>query len=172
MWSAIRAFVSRLFGNTPTEPTPGPPDPVQQSQVPQARWQLIRLETASNGVRGELHLNGERIADTLEGLENLASGKYPLSLKQAGGLHATYSFRFGAMHKGLITIAGKDQNAYLQMGHNPAYAYGSILVGTGYDQQEGGFVLLGTEPAYRMVYEELVSGLASGQATMLAVSSR
>lgn len=182
MWSAIRAFFARLFGSpTPSQPETSqePARPTQPSATPGATHALILQRTASSaqGITGEMTWQGEQVGITLEGPNDgssrehpLAAGTYELALSTLGGLHATYAFRFGEAHHGVLKIQTlAPKTAYIQIGHDAALAYGSIFVGSELVRMEHKLQLAGSEETYSSLYAQLIPTLVSGQNVELVI---
>ena len=140
---------------------------------------ILQRDTLSDqGVYGSLQLNDQSLGMTLEGPENsleiLPQGDYELALKSEGGIHATYTYRFGDQHKGMLTIVAPtlEGTRHIKIGNEALYTYGSILVGTGKEPDQGngkGHLITFSENAYTPIYQLLSEILLSGEKITLRV---
>ncbi|MEM7374263.1 MAG: DUF5675 family protein [Bacteroidota bacterium] len=148
---------------------------------------LLEIKRTSSGTidtLGELYLNGEFVCYTLENpiapdgqvpTESLAipAGTYPISLSNQGGKHATYQYKFGDLHKGLLAIEdvpGFDL-LHIHIGNEVRYTYGSIIVGTSFERAEPDSrrKVLYSEKAYLELYQQIVDLLESGATVKLKI---
>ncbi|MEL6134128.1 MAG: DUF5675 family protein [Bacteroidota bacterium] len=196
MWSFLRNFFQQIFGApkeeknpspapSPSSPTPNPepaPTPAVTTPIPEGAKVISLQRTAhsSQGIVGNLSIEGTSVAQTLENAVNpqtttneqpLPAGYYPLALRKEGGIHSTYIINLGEAHHGMIQIVSPDQPGfrYLQMGNEAQYAYGSILLGKEVQTQEEKLLLTFTESVYRDTYNQLYPLLANEQPVYLHV---
>jgi hypothetical protein len=144
---------------------------------------LVRYSSGTHDTLGRLYIQGEQVAYTLEdehrdtllpGETRIPAGTYPLSLRTAGGRHATYLYRFGDMHKGMLWIRDVPgfPFALICIGNNESDTEGSVLVGTETvreaetsDRREIWY----SEQAYRSLYPRIADHLAAGKPAILRV---
>ena len=145
---------------------------------------LLRGASTPSGTPGTLSMDGKKLSDTLEGngkagkLEEMLipEGTYTLGLLQEGGKHATYLYRFGETHHGLVSIkeAGLAYEPTLHIGYKTGHLYGSILVGNASEEQAEGASALRireSEQTYLEIYPQLATAIAEGKQLALTIRS-
>ncbi|MFK7972606.1 MAG: hypothetical protein AB8F95_19705 [Bacteroidia bacterium] len=183
----IGDFFKRLFGGktnkptappvviTPTKPRPTPPPPptpdleaIKRTKG-KALLEIERIRTVGDVIHGRVSLEGQSIAQCLEFVSDSAPvGEHRLQLRESGGLHATYSFRYPDMHDGLLQIG--DKFAYLRTGTEASDARGGIVLAESIQEQGGTTKALGSDQAYRKVYPRLKAMLKDGEAVSILIS--
>ncbi|MEM7373130.1 MAG: DUF5675 family protein [Bacteroidota bacterium] len=193
MLNFLRNFFKKLFGGgsaTDLGPQAGTMRPPQTEEVEDKEADtspaessaglLVEINRISPGTKdtlGELSLNGEFICYTLEnpvsnsGVANesraIPAGTYPLNLKKEGGKHATYQYRFGDVHKGLLLIDDVPgfEFPHIHIGNEISHTYGSIVLGTSKEGEsaESFRKVLYSEKAYLDLYNKLVPHLEGGE---------
>lgn len=91
--------------------------------------QLARKSSSADAATGKLSFGGVS-ATTEESAKRLAAGSYTLELREEGGLHSAYWFRFPDHHKGMIVIKDPtfDGFRYLRLGESAADTQGGIVI--------------------------------------------
>lgn len=156
----------------PSKPpvSPPPPDPVEvdpilrtkQSGAGTVILQIERVRIEGDNIQGKVLLEGSPVGLSLEyAPEALDAGTYALSLRQAGGLHATYGFRYPDMHEGLIRIGKKF--AYLRTGATASDSKGGIILAESVKEQGSQLEAWHSDQAYRKVYPRLKAMLMDGE---------
>lgn len=144
---------------------------------------LVRYSSGAHDTLGKLYVQGEEVAYTLEDEHRdaptsvktrIPAGTYSLGLRTAGGRHATYLYRFGDMHKGMLWIQDVPGLPYalICIGNNEADTEGSVLVGTqAIRETETGErrEIWYSEQAYRSLYPRIADHLATGKPAILRV---
>lgn len=200
MLDFFRNLFRNLFGGGAPQAAPAPapassqeahpqsiPDPQPEAQptVAPGTLQLLLKREASTAADtvGRLYLEGDPVAYTLEGgvppeeseQAIIPIGTYDVQLRREGGRHATYAFRFGDQHHGLLALA--DASApypvVLCFGHEARYLYGSIIIGeTPRDADGEGYRSLSrSESTYLALYTRLSDHLLTGKAVKLTIQS-
>lgn len=203
MLNFLRNFFKKLFGGgadtdrgpqTGTYPAPAPAPETkavedQESETASAPAvdgflvEIDRISPGSQDTLGKLSINEEFICFTLENPVGSAganestaipAGTYSLSLKTTGGKHATYLYRFGDQHKGLIEIDEVEgfEFPHIHIGNEVSHTYGSIVVGTTAENEAQTDIsrkVLYSEKAYLEVYEQISSKLLNGQVVQLKI---
>lgn len=200
MLNFLRNFFKKLFGGgsaTDIGPTVGtirqPETKVSEDQEADTSSahassgivvEVKRTSPGSKDTLGELYMNGELLCYTLENpvsasgftddTHAIPAGTYPIVLKSEGGKHATYQYRFGDAHKGLLFI--DDVSGYdfphIHIGNEVSHTYGSIVVGTskeGEEQTDSYRKVLYSEKAYLDIYDKIVSHLVEGESVSLKI---
>jgi hypothetical protein len=102
----------------------------------------------------------------------IPSGRYPLLLRQEGGLDARYRARFGAFHKGIVQIAGVPGRAFIEfhIANTIEELLGCIAPATQMiapDKScDGHWQAFASEAAYRRAYPILVRAIQDGGAQL------
>lgn len=159
------------------QPVPdGEHEAVRMDVTGKAVLRLKRLRKESDHTRGELSWKGEVIARTLEGpisgpslpdKRAIPAGDYLLELREEGGFHTSYKFRFRDFHQGMLRIKNVRHLdfVYLLMGNEASLSYANILLGKDFEEES----LVRTEEAYRRVYGELFPLLEMGEEVVLRI---
>ncbi|GAB4404999.1 MAG: hypothetical protein OHK0039_05650 [Bacteroidia bacterium] len=157
---------------------------VEQAAAPGVLvFELQRYSAGRHDTIGKLSHRGELLAYTIENPltgdlpgEALAipAGDYPVRLRSEGGRHATYAFRFGDFHKGLLWICDVPSFEFpvIQLGNDALHAYGSITVGTQVQREQQidqRRELWYSEQAYRKVYGAMVAHILAGREVRLHI---
>lgn len=186
-FQSLGNFFKKLFGGKPNKPTapapvitpakpqqkpPPPPDPVikvKRKENGKTLLSIERLRTQGGAIQGKVLLEGQPIAHSLEQEQGaLAPGTYSLQLRESGGLHATYGFRYPDMHEGLIQIG--DKFAYLRTGGKAHDAQGGIVLAESINDGGNELEAWHSDQAYRKVYPRLKAMLQDGEAISLLIS--
>lgn len=204
MFDRIRKFLRNLFGGADSHTAPaaapasgaqtspaqsqGHADPRPATQATFAPGTMLlrlkRLDTGRWDIAGELRLDEQRLAATLEGYQAASSagqgpippGSYPITLSQEGGKQSTYLFRFGERHRGMLTL-GDTSGPYpvgLCLGLEARHLYGSIILGERIASapQKGGYRrAVNSEQAYLGVYEQVVAHLSDDKPAVLIIEA-
>lgn len=176
-----------LFGGTTETETPQPettsPEIEQppKEEKPASKAEGISLKRYSYGkfdTLGKLYIDGEMKAYTIEVSKASAipEGSYNLSLHKEGGLHATYWYKFGDMHKGMIKLEGTENidSPFLRIGNRASDALGGILFGSQVQNEENTEAVREiwySEKAYLKVYNKIADLLENGDNVSLEISS-
>ena len=182
-------FFKRLFGGKPapqtppaspditpakpqnTPPPPPPPDPeIKRVKRTQGRvvMKLERLGTEGDAIRGKVYLEDSPVGFSLEHASDaIEKGEYDLQLRDQGGLHATYAYRYPDMHEGMIQIGGKF--AYLRTGGFARDAGSGIVLADSIQEQGGRLEAWNSEQAYRKIYPRLKALLKDGESIMIRI---
>lgn len=197
MLDFLRRIFKSLFGSSDGQSQPEPqaarppqpqtatvaepePEPTANSEGPGPGLWLQRISSGPYDILGRLYWDEEFIAYTLETPEgnphHLPVGTYPLYLRQEGGRHATYQFRFGEMHQGLIALQDTGLSTFptLHVSNIAAHLYGSIAVGQSVkneEQTEQPRELWHSEGAYRQLYLKVLPQLKDETALSLTVAA-
>ncbi|RMG64483.1 MAG: hypothetical protein D6722_16870 [Bacteroidetes bacterium] len=101
---------------------------------------------------------------------HIPPGRYPLVLRTEGGLHATYAYRFGDFHQGMLCLQEVPglPFPYLRMGETASESYGSIVVGREHAPDTPPR-LWHPEAGYRAVYGRVAPHLAAGKPAVIEV---
>jgi hypothetical protein len=201
MFQRIRRFFRSLFGNgesQPTAPTAAPASGAETSPAqPQGQsdptpaaeptfapgtvlLHLKRLEKGSWDTTGELRLEDQVIAATLEGSEQskdtplLPPGHYPIMLANSGGKNSSYRFRFGEQHHGMLELTETPFMfpVHLCLGLEARHLYGSIILGERIStapMAEGHRRVVNSENAYLSVYQRLLPHLKDQKPVVLVI---
>lgn len=199
MWSLFRKWFPFFFKNTDSEeekkdqdqdvshtdepnsskpPIPNEPKVKRFDLEGMFVLTLRRTEKAEDHSKGELLAEGKVLAQTLEGPVSgpllsekraISVGDYLLGLRKEGGLHTSYGFRFGDLHKGMIQVKEVQfiDFVYFLMGNDASLSYGNILLGQDFKDDN----LIRSEEAYRAVYEFVVGKLKDGEKLALRIES-
>lgn len=133
------------------------------------QWDLVRFDVGAIDTLGKLYFKNEFVCYTIEQTTNRANlGKYELTLRTKGGLHATYGFRFKDIHKGVLQLViGDSQDfRFIRTGNVAADSGGGIIVGKRIqagDKPEDARELWNSEDAYREVYPAIATRIAAGE---------
>jgi len=144
---------------------------------------LAREGSTSYGTPGTLSMDGKHLADTLEGSGTpneldqvlIAPGTYPVTLWTEGGKHATYLYRFGDRHKGLLAVQHAELTFLptLHIGYKALHLHGSIILGKKAASQpsEGDreLRLTESEETYQSVYQLISEAIEKGKAVGLTI---
>lgn len=183
-FQSIGNFFKRLFGGKPKveatapehelKPTKPPvsapaPEPEPESQLRTKQSDagrviltIERVRIEGDSIQGKVTLEGSPVGLSLEyAPDALDAGTYPLSLRKAGGLHATYGYRYPNMHEGLIRI-GKNF-AYLRTGAVASDSKGGIILAESVEEQGPALEAWHSDQAYRKVYPRLKAMLLDGE---------
>jgi hypothetical protein len=173
LFDAIARFFQQLFGKKENPASPRPAIPPSQG----AFVVLTRLSQTPHDIMGQLKVNGKPLGLSLEASSNaLPEGTYDLSLRTTGGLHATYGYKFGALHRGMVRIMASDPEAFhfLKIGNLPEDTIGGIIVGMEVpNESETGEAreIWHSEEAYRQIYPLLAEKLEAGEPIQLLIRS-
>ncbi|MEM9934868.1 MAG: DUF5675 family protein [Bacteroidota bacterium] len=146
----------------------------EEQMVPEG-FALERIEAGQQGTLGKLFLDGEFISYTLETTHEqaLPEGEYELSLRNEGGKHATYYFKFKEEHKGMLWVKDVASHPYamIHMGNKIEDSYGGILLGTSYSNgvENEEWTLENSEEAYLKIYDKLADRILDGQEVILHI---
>ena len=138
---------------------------------------LRRTQAGPADTLGQLLLEGQPLAVTLENAPGspeglIPPGRYALALRTEGGQHATYAYRFGDWHRGMLWVQGVPglPFPYLRMGETATETYGSIAVGRELAPgSENPRRLWFPEAGYRALYARVADHLAAGKPAALEV---
>ncbi|MDB4286224.1 DUF5675 family protein [bacterium] len=195
---AIARFFQSLFGGENTsDPTPTPPvtsqpntqtgSPVEPSGTSSASdngnneslvMELSRYDKGDKDILGKLSVNGEFLCYTLENAESklhIPNGNYPLSLRDKGGLHATYSYRFGNMHHGMVQVDNVPDAdfPFLRIGNMASETDGGFVVGDKVHNENDSASnreVWNSETSYKKVYPKIVGHLQKGGKAEIRIS--
>jgi len=148
----------------------------QPSLNPPTQWDLVRFDVGTYDTLGKLSFQGKFICYTLESSRDRADlGKYNLVLRKSGGLHATYGYRFGNMHKGMIQldIPGSQNFRYLKIGNSVDDTDGSILVGkviNNRDKPQERREVWHSQDSYQLMYPQIADRIAAGEKMTLNIT--
>ncbi|MEM6800811.1 MAG: DUF5675 family protein [Bacteroidota bacterium] len=127
---------------------------------------------------GKFYIGGEMMAYTIEvpKANCIPEGSYTLSLHKEGGMHATYWYKFGDMHKGMIKLEGRENidSPFLRIGNRASDALGGILFGSQVQKEENTEAVREiwySEKAYLKVYNKIVELIEKGESVSLEISS-
>ncbi len=187
MLDFLRRFFQSLFGSDAGQASPEPsaptkpqtssvsePEPAATTQVGPGLW-LQRISKGTQDTLGKLYWEGEMLAYTLEvaatEAEFLPAGEYPVALKKEGGRHATYQFRLGEFHEGLIALqeTGLKHSPTFHISNTADKLYGSIAMGQSVkdeEQMSEKRELWHSENAYKKVYSQLLPRLKEGPVSL------
>lgn len=133
------------------------------------QWDLVRFDVGTVDTLGKLYFNGEFKCYTIEQSTNRANlGKYELTLRTRGGLHATYGFRFKDIHKGVIQLLINDSQdfRFIRTGNVAADSGGGIVLGKvieGRQNTAQAREVWHSEDAYRDVYPLIANRIDAGE---------
>jgi len=169
-----------------TENTPPNQESSGKEQAPEEKpannngelsLELKRSSYGNHDTLGKLFINGEFAAFSLESPKAhcLEVGSYSLSLRTEGGRHASYWYRFGDMHKGMLFLQSDKEGVYpyVCIGNLGSDANGSILLGTQFNKEEEENAkreVWYSEKAYSKIYPQLAGKLAAGESLSLTIS--
>ncbi|MEM8889736.1 MAG: DUF5675 family protein [Bacteroidota bacterium] len=138
---------------------------------------MKRSSYGTHDTLGKLFINGEFAAFSLESpkAKCLEAGSYNLCLRSEGGRHASYWYRFGNMHKGMLFLQSDKDGVYpyVCIGNLGSDANGSILLGTQFNKEEEESAkreVWYSENAYTKVYPQIAGKLAEGESLSLTIS--
>jgi hypothetical protein len=143
-----------------------------------------RTDKNETDIAGKLFIDGKEVCLTLETATEsgkkggrIPEGDYPIELRTEGGFHATYLYRFGALHKGMLWIRNvpKNEFVFIHTGNTYLHTSGSILPGEKLASEPSagtGRALLQTEEAYTRVYGIIANHLAGGGTATLHVADK
>lgn len=117
-------------------------------------------------------LEDERRSEKVAGKTRIPAGTYPMSLRTEGGMHASYSQRFGQMHLGMLHLEDVPdfEWIYLHCGNDHEDTAGCPLLGDICHENitaEGR--VASSERAYRRMYPVIARALARGEETWIEV---
>ena len=139
---------------------------------------LERYSVGKYDVLGRFKVNDQSCIS----LERLASfqgaipaGEYEIALRKEGGRHATYWYKYGEAHKGMLWIK-----------HVPNLPHANIHIGNRYDDTQGG-IIIGTQVqeeenkdearevwysdrAYQQIYPPIAEHLSKGGKVKLLIT--
>jgi len=204
MFDRIRKLLRNLFGGGDVLPAPatapaggaeassaqpqGHADPRPATQATFAPGTMLlrlrRLDAGPWDIVGELLLEEQRLAATLEGSHAAASagqgplpaGTYPITLSQEGGKQSAYLFRFGERHQGMLVL-GDTPSPYpvgFCLGLEARHLYSSIVLAERVDsppQASGYRRAINSEETYLKVYERMVIHLRDDKPAVLIVEA-
>lgn len=154
------------------------PDEKKSSSTGALSLELKRSSYGKHDTLGKLFINGEFAALSLESPKEkcLEEGEYTLSLRKEGGRHATYWYKFGDKHKGMLFLdAGKtDVYPYICIGNIGSDAHGSILLGSQFKDEEKEDAIREiwySEKAYASVYSQIAAELEAGKEVKISLSN-
>lgn len=160
--------------STGTEQAPEENKPASNSPL---TLEVKRSSYGKHDTLGKFFINGEFAAYSMESPKSscLEVGTYKMSLRKEGGKHATYWYKFGDQHKGMLFLdSGKDDMyTYICIGNRGSDAMGSILLGTqakDEEQEEEAREVWYSENAYTKVYPQLAEKLENGDELELKIS--
>ncbi|MDW3645768.1 MAG: DUF5675 family protein [Bacteroidia bacterium] len=140
----------------------------------------LELKRSSHGKHdtlGKLYINGEFAAFSMESPKPvcLEAGSYKLSLRKEGGRHASYWYKFGDMHKGMLFLQAEKEDIYpyICIGNLGSEANGSILMGTQFnneEQEDSKREIWYSEKAYASMYPQIATELEKGNEVSLIIS--
>ena len=143
---------------------------------------LISYSTDNRATLSALLIDGVFECYTLEdtfqypkvdGHTRIPDGRYPILLRQEGGMDHQYRERFGQMHKGMLWLLGVPNFkwVYIHCGNTPKDTEGCILVGDKASNNQYSNPWIGdSEIAYRRLYQKVVSEIERGEPVFLRVS--
>lgn len=137
---------------------------------------LDRYDYGPEAILGQLYLEGhnEILAYTLERTGEIPAGTYALGLRQEGGRHAAYWYRFQEMHQGMLWLKEVPDGTLVQLciGNGAADAMQAILLGLEVASSDQSRQVLKSEHAYRKLYPVLARAIQAGQAVSLSISDQ
>ena len=164
----------------PSQESTGPEQAPEEEKTSSNGALSLELKRSSYGkfdTLGKLFINGEFAAFSLESAKDkcLEEGEYTLSLRKEGGRHATYWYKFGDTHKGMLFLdAGKpDVFPYICIGNFGSDANGSILLGNQFkdeEKEDAAREIWYSEKAYTSVYSKIAAELESGKELKISLS--
>lgn len=121
------------------------------------------------------NLEDERRNTKVQGETCIPVGTYELKLRTEGSLHAKYSERFGARHKGMLHLQNVEnfEWIYVHIGNEEDDTDGCLLPGMhpAFDDDEPlEFAVAASTEAYWMLYEEIVPLLIAGQKVVVHIT--
>lgn len=174
---AIKAFFNSLFGGGAG--TKGSPNPKKKSNIDSPTTiDIKRYSRGERDILGKMYLNGDFCCYTLEdagaGQHQLA-GTYTLQLREKGGLHATYAYKYGDIHQGLLHLLGGPEGKFpiIRTGNQRSDTGGGIIVGTevqNENNQAEDREVWNSDVAYRLFYGKIAQQLKEGQPVRVVIS--
>ena len=138
---------------------------------------LMRYSSGQHDTLGKLYVDGDFICFTLEPPvgDCIAIGTYEVVLREQGGKHSAYWYRFKDMHKGMLWIkeTGEIPYAYFSVGNRVEDSLGSILLGIEVkNESESSQIreIWHSEKAYKNFYPKVVAALESGKLACLTIA--
>lgn len=110
-------------------------------------------------------LEDEFRAVKIPGETRIPAGTYRVKLRREGQVHANYSERFAAFHRGMLWLQDVPGFVwiYFHTGNTEKHTEGCILVGYGADLAPGAMTLRASEVAYRAFYERVAPAAEAGE---------
>ena len=174
---AIRSFFNALFGGPkPSTQTPSPQKEVKET--PNLPVEIKRYSLGTKDILGKLYIDGKFCCYTLEDAkvgQHVLAGSYELALREKGGLHATYAYKYNDMHHGVLHLTGgpKGKFPFIRTGNHRADTGGGIIVGTevqGEKNTAEDREVWNSDLAYRKFYPGLAKKLADQGKVMVKIS--
>jgi Family of unknown function (DUF5675) len=141
-------------------------------------WRYSGGEVSTLGLLFETTNTRELICFTCEdayqvtkiaGRTRIPAGRYEITLRTEGGMHARYSRAFATMHKGMLWIRNVPGFVwvYLHVGNDADDTEGCVLVGM--DRDERSRRVLRSREAYRLLYPRIVAAIEAGERVWINV---
>lgn len=159
--------------STDTEETE-PEEAEEEATGPLLEVNLSRSSKGSFDIIGKLSVGGEE-CHTLESILGIPAGEYAIKFRKEGGRHATYWYKFGDIHKGMLWIKGVPNMPHvdIHIGNQHTDAQGGILVGTQVQNAEKADTareVWYSEAAYEKIYAPIAAHLDGGGRVLLKIS--
>lgn len=181
----FRQVWQKWFGK-PQQTTTSSPAPAERPEVarkpvaqapevlPTDGLVIVRKRLSGGELLGTLSWMGENLGQTLEAASAetgsvglLPPGTHRITLHTEGGYHATYSYRFGSQHRGMLAVKlpGDYVPRLFRIGATPAESMGHVLAGSSY---KGG-ILRDSDAVYQKLYARIAPLIAEGKTVNLYI---